>query len=122
MAEESPGKQGSEREMEFKYIFNKDYNPLYINGAYGGLNPQGEIAVNFYCERQPLPNKDTFHVSKSGELLGPILREPSNFENILIRYIQCGVIMNVESARRVRDWLDDHIKKVEQIMGSKKDD
>ena len=31
--------------LKFKYIFDNNYNPKYINGAYGGITPKGEIAL-----------------------------------------------------------------------------
>ncbi len=37
--------------FKFKYVFDDDYNPKYVNGAFGGVNPQGEINLNFYMER-----------------------------------------------------------------------
>lgn len=27
--------------IKFKYIFKDDYNPKYVNGAFGGISPQG---------------------------------------------------------------------------------
>ncbi|MFC0297755.1 hypothetical protein [Geobacillus jurassicus] len=46
---------GKEKVVHFKYLFPDDYNPVYVNGAHGGISPQGEIVVNFYFERRPLP-------------------------------------------------------------------
>lgn len=37
--------------INFKYKFSDAYNPVYVNGAYGGVNPRGEIVINFYFER-----------------------------------------------------------------------
>lgn len=30
------------KKIEFKYIFEKDYNPKYVNGAFGGMSPTGK--------------------------------------------------------------------------------
>ena len=51
-------------EIVFKYIFNYAYNPVYVNGAHGGLSPRGELVMNFYLERPPLPEEI---VRKTGE-------------------------------------------------------
>ena len=37
-------------EFRFKYIFSHDNNPVYVNGAHGGVNPRGELVVNFYLQ------------------------------------------------------------------------
>ena len=37
----------ADKRVLFKYEFPETYNPVYANGAQGGLTPQGEIALNF---------------------------------------------------------------------------
>lgn len=41
--------------IKIKYIFRDHYNPVYANGAYGGITPSGEIVASFYFEKHPLP-------------------------------------------------------------------
>jgi len=48
--------------ITYKYIFEKDYNPLYVNGAQGGINPLGEIVIDFYLERNAIPVSQTCEI------------------------------------------------------------
>lgn len=103
--------------IKCKYIFDEDYNPLYVNGAQGGVNNLGEIVVNFYLERIALPKAQTFSV-EDGEMGKEHLDaiEPSDLKNSFVRVFQNGVIMNYQTAKEVHKWLGEHIKNLETII------
>jgi hypothetical protein len=98
----------SEDEIVFKYKFKPDYNPIYVNGAYGGVNSQGEITVNFFFERFPIPYeiKHEFIGNRPGR---EIDRNPPVKDNMLLRMVEAGVIMNLKSAKELHRWLGEHI-------------
>ena len=105
-------------QINFKYIFDNLYNPTYINGAIGGVTPSKEIVANFYCERHGLPHTET-HVIKSDGSIGDIIkRDPEMLQPYVIRFIECGVILNLKSARKIYSWLGDQIKKAEMLNES----
>jgi len=101
-------------EVRFKYIFPDDYNPVYVNGAYGGAGPRGELAINFYLERAPVPYTEFRDVSPQGVVDPKFTLEPNDLGNIVIRYISSGVIMNLDTAKSVYTWLGEHIKRMEE--------
>jgi len=109
----------SDKEIKFKYIFSKDYNPKYANGAYGGITPKGEITVNFYFERQGLPNTQTHKISDEGKLSNDIETEPKDLLKSMIRFVDTGVILNLASAKDLIAWLTE---KVELFEKKHKDD
>ncbi|NQT61286.1 MAG: hypothetical protein HQ557_20145 [Bacteroidetes bacterium] len=102
------------KEIMIKYIFPDDHNPKYTNGAVGGVSPRGDIVVNFYFERQPIPNKDFHNVTPEGTLGDLIDRDPKNFNDIIIRYIQNGVVFDLENALTFHKWLGDRINELSQ--------
>ena len=102
-----------ENKITFKYKYSDDYNPQYINGAQGGVNVQGEIVANFYFERLPLPNSITNEISNDGVLGKEMATEPKDLHNSVLRYVQSGVIMNLEVAKQVYAWLGKHIELLE---------
>lgn len=102
--------------INFKYKFSDTYNPTYVNGAHGGISPQGEIILNFYLERQSLPQQQTFKVNddKIGEeLISEAI--PSDFRNSFVRYIETGITMNLKTAKEIKVWLDQQIEILEGI-------
>lgn len=52
--------------LKFKYKFPENFNPTYTNGVYGGIAPQGEIVMNFFFERPPLPYVENFELGEEG--------------------------------------------------------
>ncbi len=98
MADQIAQNPDKRKKVKIKYIFRDDYNPVYSNGAYGGVTSSGEIVANFYFERHPLPN---------AEILGPDSHayEPNDLPNSAVRCVETGVILSPETARRLAAWL-----------------
>jgi hypothetical protein len=99
--------------IEFKYIFPDDYNPKYVNGVYGGVNVQGEIIVSFYLERNGLPLSQTHSITKEGTLGPAIERKPEDVKRV--RFIQNGIVLNLENAKIIHKWLGEKIEKLEEL-------
>lgn len=104
--------------VHFRYVFPETYNPQYANGAHGGPTTQGEIAINFFVERAPLPLTETYAVTPEGQLGGKIGREPEVQEGAgtLVRYVTTGVIMSRDSAKRIHDFLGKAIATLEKAQ------
>lgn len=105
--------------LKFKYIFSDDYNPVYVNGAQGGVNPQGEIVANFYLERLALPNSQTQVVTPEGKLGGVIKSDPEDLNQSFVRFIKNGIIMNLQSAKSIHTWLGGLIEQCENAYKAK---
>lgn len=108
-------------DIKCKYIFADDYNPVYINGAQGGINPLGEILINFYLERHPIPISQTYSVVENS--IGPEKEdevEPNDLKNSFVRFITNGVVMNYQTAKEIHKWLGKHIETLEQINTEQK--
>lgn len=102
--------------IKCKYIFSDDYNPIYVNGAQGGINTQGEIVVNFYLERNALPISQTYELKdKEINSANEIESEPSDLKNSFVRVIENGVIMNYQTAKEIHKWLGNYIEKLESL-------
>ena len=104
-------------QVKFKYIFREDYNPVYVNGAYGGISPRNEIVANFYLERTALPNSQTYKVTKDGMMADEIKdeREPKDHLSSFVRFIENGVVMNYQTAKEIHRWLGEQIENIEKL-------
>lgn len=105
------------RKVIYKYKFREDYNPVYANGAYGGVSSKGEIVINFFNERPALP------IEVEHEVIGKTLSEqtvlkPASFGNMHVRFVETGVTLNLETAKAIRDWLENHINQLEGIINA----
>jgi hypothetical protein len=104
----------SDHSIKFKYIFSKDYNPRYVNGAYGGVTPKGEITVNFYFERQGLPISQEHGITDDGRLSNEIKSEPEDLQKSMIRFVDTGVILNLATAKAIISWLSHKVEFLEE--------
>lgn len=102
-------------QINFIYKFPEDYNPKYVNGAYGGVSPSGEIVANFYLERIPIPNKVEQEVKENGSLGAEIRTEPESHKRNLIRFVETGVVFDLRHAKEFYLWLGTKISELEQI-------
>ena len=106
-------------ELTFKYIYNYSYNPVYVNGAHGGLSPRGELVMNFYLERPPLPEEVRHEINPNGTIGNVSGEEPKNLNSSLVRFIDNGVVMNFESARNLYFWLGERLQEMEAMEKAK---
>ena len=93
------------KDINFKYIFEDNYNPQYVNGAFGGIGPQGEIIIHFYCERGAIPIKVNHEVDDEGRVSAPVSVKPDDLEESFVRCIQSGIILDRTHAVNLYNWL-----------------
>jgi hypothetical protein len=109
-------KKMSNQKIVFKYLFAEDYNPVYVNGAHGGISPRGEIVVHFYLERPGVPVSITHEITAAGAIGEQIDEVPVDFKQTLYRAIESGVVMNYESASSFHQWLGERLKELESVQ------
>lgn len=99
--------------IKYKYKFDKNYNPKYVNGALGGINPQGEVVINFYLERISIPNSQTYSIDENG--LGNIEdMEPKDYNTSFVRFVESGILMDYKTAKEIHRWLGEHLESFEK--------
>ncbi len=103
--------------VTFRYVYPADLRDLYINGAYGGVSPRHEIHAHFYSERTPIP-KTVTHELTEAMTLGK--EESKEIGGDLVRLIQTSIVMDLETAVRIRKWLDDKIQFLEKLKSEDK--
>ena len=93
------------KDINFKYIFDEDYNPQYVNGAFGGVGPQGEIIIHFYCERGAMPYQVDHTLDDNGHIGEPVKVKPDDLEDSFVRFVQSGIILDRTHANNIYAWL-----------------
>ncbi len=106
-------------QIKFKYIFDYGYNPVYANGAHGGVSPRGELVMNFYLERVALPESITHEINPNGTIGQEVDAEPADLAQSLVRVIKSGVVMNYQNARELHYWLGERLKELEALEQAK---
>jgi len=103
-------------EVTFNYIFNYSYNPIYINGVQGGFSPRGELVMHFYQERAALPKELTHEITPEGGIGAIIDSDPKNLNGTMVRVVESGVTMNLQTAAQLHVWLGEQLAHVQAVM------
>ncbi len=100
-------------EVRFKYYFDSDYDPEYVNGAYGGQTPNGELVIHFYMDRFPIPYEVTQGLTEDGLLDEENIRvKPDLDEAKIRRKVKTGVLMSRDTAINIYHWLELRLKEM----------
>ncbi len=100
------------KEISFKYIFPSDLRELHVNGAYGGLAPDGSIRMSVYSERGAIPNFEKRKINPD-ETLGEFISEEKKYQ--VVRIVQTSLVFNIATAKALVRWLHDRIKESEDF-------
>lgn len=101
-------------QVRFHYLKSNYYRTIHANGAFGGITPRGEIAMQLYSERFPLPDTTTHVVNPDRSLGGEIVRERQTRDGIL-RELEVGAVFDLDTAREIADWLLQQITRLEAL-------
>jgi hypothetical protein len=103
--------KAKQQDFIFKFIIPENLQDCYVNGAYGGVTPRDEISMHMYSERLPIPITTAHKIQNDGTLSKEMIETKG--ANV-IRLVQSSVIMDVNTAIAIRDWLDEKIKFIEK--------
>lgn len=100
-------------DLTFHFIKTQDYRTIHVDGAWGGLSPQGEyIHMAVYSERYPVPQQLKHKVDQDGRVgkeIGRLGREG------VIRDVHADLVFDIKTAETIRTWLDTKIKNYKKI-------
>jgi len=98
--------------VETHYIKNHDFKTVEGSGVFGGLTNNGQINMNFFTDRAPIPKKIVLEVDpQTGKIVNEIERDSKEG---IIREVQFGVLLNVDTAKKIIDWLNQKIDEFDQ--------
>lgn len=110
-----PGVDLEKRRIRFDYIKSNNFRVIHVDGVYGGLSPHGQIGISIWNERWPIPKQVT-HKLKDDMNLGEEIEEELIIRNAIVREVEAYLVMDVQIAIVLRDWLDDKIKAIEKAQ------
>lgn len=99
---------------KIRYEYQDDSNiPLqYAHGVWGGINPQGEIEINFYAEQDKIPRISERYLKPDGSF-GPEITSAEDDTRIVTRKIQAKILVNHHTAKALLGWLAEKIENLE---------
>lgn len=103
----------------FDYIKSGSFRVIHADGVIGGLTPRLDVHMDFWSERFPIPQQVTHLVNKDGTL-GEEVKADRKSRKSIVREVEAGVVMDLETAKEFRDWLTERINHIEKITKDRK--
>lgn len=103
--------------LRYEYRCPEGQRPFYAHGVWGGVNPHGEIEMNFYMESDELPGYSERAVLPDGSV-GPemVAGEQGGRDGLtktVVRDVGGRVVMNYRTAKAVLGWLEEKVAAME---------
>lgn len=102
--------------VRYEYEQDAETRLNFAHGVWGGINPQGEIELNFYTESDKIPPYSERLVAADGSF-GHEIVPFDNDIRIITRRIHSRVLLNYHTARAVLEWLEDKVEALEVEEG-----
>ena len=99
----------------FDYVKSSLFRIIHADGAIGGLTPCLGVQLHVWSERFPIPKQVVHPLNPDGTLGQEIAKDRVSRANI-IREVEAGIVFDFETAKAVRDWLNERIEEVEKIL------
>lgn len=99
--------------INFDYIKSNQFRVVRVDGAHGGIAPNGHtIQMALFSERAPIPKRETYKLEqgKLGE------RTAVEQRDAVIREVEIEALMDLNTAKRIVNWLQDKIDVAEQLQ------
>jgi hypothetical protein len=101
-------------EVAFRYTKSSLCRVIHMDGAWGGVTPQGHVQMGLYSEKHEVPESHTYDVvGKDSSSKSGVLRQKAIADRGLVREIEVEVIMSTEVARALMRWLEERLAMVE---------
>ena len=104
--------------ITFNYKRINNYRTYHVDGVFGGLNAKGNLILELFSEKNPMPKFVVQEITDKGEIGKEIKRDKG--ESGVIRQIECGLFMDMLTAIALRNWLDAKIKEYEKKLNIEK--
>lgn len=101
--------------IRYEYKLKKDVSLEYAHGVWGGVNPHGEIELNFYTESDAIPPFAERIVTPEGHLGHEVTPEEEDVK-LVTRSVNSRIVMNYATARAMYEWLDERLASLEAEM------
>ncbi len=99
--------------IRYEYDQAPGLRPEYAHGVWGGVNPQGEVELNFYTESDKLPPYSERIIAPDGSFSHEMAPYDDDLK-VVSRRIHTKLILNYHTARAVLEWLEDKVEILEE--------
>lgn len=113
----SSGIENFPASVKFDFVKSSLFRTIHVDGAVGGITPQMGVYMSLFNERQPLPRQTTYVVQGNGQIGDEIL-ELRDSRDAVVREMEVGIVMSLETAEAVLNWLQINVDTVKRVRNS----
>jgi hypothetical protein len=95
-----------EKKVKVKFHIPDNHKLHFTTSVWGGINSKGMIEINFLHDRPPLPKYSVDTVDSFGNIINSEINT-SGYQ--VVRTVQTGVVMDIDSAKILLNWLREKI-------------
>ena len=105
--------RAASKRIQFAYRESRSYRTIHVGGAFGGINTSGDIFAGIFSVRPHLPNSSFVDIDEAGTALGGEQHETTPG---MVREVEVGLLMDLETAKAIRTWLNEKITTLESAI------
>ena len=105
--------------ISFNYIKSNGFRVLHVDGAIGSITPAGLIFVGLYSEQNAIPQIMVHQITDTGQV-GSENQEERVGKKGIVREVEVGAMMSLETATALVAWLQEQIKLVDTLRKTAK--
>jgi hypothetical protein len=103
--------------VPFHYIKSNFFRVLHTDGVLGSITPAGLIFVTLYSERVAIPQTMVHEITESGQV-GIEHQDERIGKTGIVREIEIGTVMSVDTAAYIVKWLQEKIELVHKMQAT----
>lgn len=100
--------------IRYEYEHDPKAELRYAHGVWGGINPQGEVEINFYLESDKMPMFSERRIEPDGRTFGQEMAPFDEDVRVVTRHIHSKVVINYHTARALLEWLEEKIDTLDE--------
>jgi hypothetical protein len=101
--------------LEFDYVKSNFFRVIRVNGAFGGIGPDGNLFMAVFSERPPLPDVTFQAVDSTGKVGAELMEQRKVTSKGIVRELEAGLSMDVNTARAIIQWLTERVGIAEKL-------
>src|SRR5688572_1446985 len=100
-----------DKKLKIRYLKSYDFKVSLATGVYGGITTNGLINANFFSDRTVIPTSQIVEIDGQGNIISSVEEKDGD----VVREVTVGLLMDVNSAKLLVNWLSSKIDEFEKI-------
>lgn len=100
--------------VQYHYIKSNFFRVVHTDGALGSVTPGGLIFIGLYSERAAIPQIMVHEITETGQV-GVERQDEREGKKGIVREIEVGAIMSIETATSFVTWLQEKIDLIQKL-------